>query len=280
MSLILPVDGVRARRQRFAVTLWLSLGVLLVVALWAIFPEIFTHQDPLIGDPLQALQPPSAAHWFGTDHLGRDIYSRTVFGTALTLKATLFSVAIALVIGATIGVIAGYVGGRVDQLFMRVIDVLMAIPNLLLAMAIVTVLGFGTLHIAIAVGLSSIATFARLSRGEVLRSKVNLFVEAAQAGGVSHLTIIRRHIIPHALAPVLSLAALELGFALLSVSALSFLGFGAPPPQPEWGLLVSEGRNYIAAAWWYTSLPGLMIVLAVLATNRVAGFIQDRSEEA
>ncbi|MEG3132586.1 ABC transporter permease [Rouxiella sp. T17] len=280
MSLILPVDGVRARRQRFAVTLWLSLGVLLVVALWAIFPAIFTHQDPLIGDPLQALQPPSTAHWFGTDHLGRDIYSRTVFGTALTLKATLFSVAIALVIGATIGVIAGYVGGRVDQLFMRVIDVLMAIPNLLLAMAIVTVLGFGTLHIAIAVGLSSIATFARLSRGEVLRSKVNLFVEAAQAGGVSHLTIIRRHIIPHALAPVLSLAALELGFALLSVSALSFLGFGAPPPQPEWGLLVSEGRNYIAAAWWYTSLPGLMIVLAVLATNRVAGFIQDRSEEA
>ncbi|KQN43055.1 peptide ABC transporter permease [Serratia sp. Leaf50] len=279
MSLILPAERRLSLTTRFAYTLWLSLAILLLVALWGIAPSLFAHQDPLVGNPLVALQPPSSLHWFGTDHLGRDIYSRTVFGTALTLKATLFSVAIALVVGATIGVASGYVGGRTDQLFMRVIDVLMAIPNLLLAMAIVTVLGFGTLHIAIAVGLSSIATFARLSRGEVLRSKVNLFVEAARAGGVSHLTIIRRHIIPHALAPVLSLAALELGFALLSVSALSFLGFGAPPPQPEWGLLVSEGRNYIAAAWWYTTLPGLMIVLAVLATNRVAGFIQDKAEE-
>lgn len=279
MSLILPGERLSISGRRFALTLWLSVVMLLVVALWAVLPGMFTHQDPLIGDPLIALQAPSAAHWFGTDHLGRDIYSRTVYGTALTLKATLFSVAIALLIGASLGVISGYAGGRTDRLLMRVIDVLMAIPNLLLAMAIVTVLGFGTLHIAVAVGLSSIATFARLSRAEVLRSKVNLFVEAARAGGASHLTIIRRHIIPHALAPVLSLAALELGFALLAVSALSFLGFGAPPPQPEWGLLVSEGRNYIAAAWWYTTLPGLMIVLAVLATNRVAGFIQDKAEE-
>ncbi|EIC86404.1 ABC transporter permease [Serratia sp. M24T3] len=279
MSLILPGERALTSRRRLAFTLWLSLAVLLVVALWAMVPSVFSHQDPLVGDPLGALQAPSVSHWFGTDHLGRDIYSRTVYGTALTLKATLFSVAIALVVGASIGVISGYVGGRTDQLFMRIIEVLMAIPNLLLAMAIVTVLGFGTLHIAVAVGLSSVATFARLSRGEVLRSKVNLFVEAARAGGVSHLTIIRRHIIPHALAPVLSLAALELGFALLSVSALSFLGFGAPPPQPEWGLLISEGRNYIAAAWWYTTLPGLIIVFAVLATNRVAGFIQDRAEE-
>lgn len=279
MSLLLSGERRWVSRRRFAFTLWLSVAMLLVVALWAMVPGLFAHQDPLTGDPLIALQAPSWAHWFGTDHLGRDIFSRTVYGTALTLKATLFSVAIALVAGATIGVISGYAGGRIDQLFMRLVDVLMAIPNLLLAMAIVTVLGFGTLHIAVAVGLSSIATFARLSRGEVLRSKVNLFVEAARAGGVSHLTIIRRHIIPHALAPVLSLAALELGFALLSVSALSFLGFGAPPPQPEWGLLISEGRNYIAAAWWYTTLPGLMIVFAVLATNRVAGFIQDRAEE-
>jgi len=279
MSLILPGERRIVRRRRLAVTLWLSLLILLLVALWGLAPGLFAGQDPLVGVPQQALQPPSAAHWFGTDHLGRDIYSRTVFGTALTLQATLFSVAIALLAGAGIGVTAGYAGGRTDRLFMRAIDVLMAIPSLLLAMAIVTVLGFGTLNIAVAVGLSSVATFARLARGEVLRSKVNLFVEAARAGGVSHLTIIRRHIIPHALAPVLSLAALELGFALLSVSSLSFLGFGAPPPQPEWGLLVAEGRNYIAAAWWYTTLPGLMIVLAVLATNRVAGFIQDQAEE-
>ena len=263
----------------FVLTLWLSVGLLLVVALWALFPGWFTGQSPLAGDPVQALQAPSAAHWFGTDHLGRDIYSRSVFGTALTLQATLFSTAIALFVGTLMGVLAGYAGGRIDSFFMRIIDILMAVPNLLLAMAIITVLGFGTLHIAIAVGLSSVATFARLSRGEVLRSRTNLFVEAARVGGVGHLTLIRRHILPHALAPVLSLAALELGFALLSVSALSFLGFGAPPPQPEWGLLIAEGRNYLAAAWWYTTLPGLTIVLTVLATNRLAGFIQDVAEE-
>ena len=276
MSLVLIE---KAPRRPLAVTLWLSAAMLLMVLLWAIFPGGFSHQDPLAGDALQALQPPSAAHWFGTDHLGRDIYSRSVFGTALTLQATLFSVAIALFVGTLIGVVAGYAGGRTDSLFMRVIDILMAIPNLLLAMAIITVLGFGTLNIAVAVGLSSVATFARLTRGEVLRSRTNLFVEAARASGVGHLAIIQRHILPHALAPVLSLAALELGFALLSVSALSFLGFGAPPPQPEWGLLIAEGRNYIAAAWWYTTLPGMIIVLSVLATNRIAGFIQDSAEK-
>ena len=276
MSLVL-LD--KAPRRTFPVTLWLSAALLLLVILWALFPAWFSHSDPLIGDARHALQPPSASYWFGTDHLGRDIYSRTVFGTALTLQATLFSVAIALLAGTLSGVLAGYIGGRVDSLFMRVIDILMAVPNLLLAMAIITVLGFGTLHIAVAVGLSSVATFARLSRGEVLRSRTHLFVEAARASGVGHLSIIRRHILPHALAPVLSLAALEMGFALLSVSALSFLGFGAPPPQPEWGLLIAEGRNYIAAAWWYTTLPGLIIVLSVLATNRIAGFIQDAAEE-
>lgn len=269
----------KAPRRRLAITLWLSAAMLLMVILWAMFPGGFSHQDPLSGDALQALQPPSAAHWFGTDHLGRDIYSRSVYGTALTLQATLFSVAIALLLGTLIGVLAGYAGGRTDSLLMRLIDILLAIPNLLLAMAIITVLGFGTLNIAVAVGLSSVATFARLSRGEVLRSRTNLFVEAARASGVGHLTIIQRHILPHAMAPVLSLAALELGFALLSVSALSFLGFGAPPPQPEWGLLIAEGRNYIAAAWWYTTLPGMIIVLSVLATNRIAGFIQDSAEK-
>ncbi|MFS2225921.1 ABC transporter permease [Pantoea sp. B65] len=276
MSLLL-LDN--SPRRPLAITLWLSIALLLMIALWALVPGWFSHQDPLAGDPLQALQSPSAAHWFGTDHLGRDIWSRCVFGTALTLQATIFSVAIAFLVGALTGVLAGYLGGKVDSLFMRIIDILMAVPNLLLAMAIITVLGFGTLHIAVAVGLSSVATFARLSRGEVLRSRSHLFVEAARASGVGDLAIIRQHILPHALAPVLSLAALELGFALLSVSALSFLGFGAPPPQPEWGLLISEGRNYIAAAWWYTTLPGMMIVLAVLATNRLAGFIQDYTED-
>lgn len=253
----------------------LSSAVLLLVLAWAFAPGLFTHANPLLGVPRDALQAPSSVHWFGTDHLGRDLYARTVYGTAASLQATALAVAIALVVGSAVGTIAGFFGGVLDASAMRAMDVLMAIPNLLLSMAIVTVLGFGTVNIAIAVGLSSVATFARLARGEVMRWRVSPFVEAAAAGGVRTPAIIWRHIVPHAAGPVFALAALEFGSAVLAVSSLSFLGFGTPPPRPEWGLLISEGRNYIAAAWWYTALPGLVVVAVVLSANQLARFIQD-----
>jgi peptide/nickel transport system permease protein len=252
----------------------LGVIVLLLVLGWALWPQLFTQFDPLLGVPADALQRPSAAHWFGTDHLGRDLYSRTVYGAGLSLRATLLAVLIALFSGILLGVLAGFFGGWVDALLMRLVEVLMAIPALLLAMAVITVLGFGTLNIALAVGLSSVATFARLVRGEVLRWRASTFVEAASACGVGPWTIITRHILPHASAPVLALAALEFGSAVLSVSALSFLGFGAPPPQPEWGLLVAEGRNYMIAAWWYTSLPGLVVAAVVVSANQLARALQ------
>lgn len=253
----------------------LGLAVLLWVLAWAIWPGLFSHYDPLLGVPSQALQGPSAQHWFGTDQLGRDLYSRAVQGAAISLQATALAVAIALLMGILVGVVAGYFGGWADALLMRVVEVLMAIPSLLLAMAIITVLGFGTLNIALAVGLSSVATFARLVRGEVLRWRTSVFVEAAVSCGVGPWTIIRRHILAHAAGPVFALAALEFGSAVLSVSALSFLGFGAPPPQPEWGLLIAEGRNYMVAAWWYTTLPGLVVASVVLAANQLARAVQD-----
>ena len=253
----------------------LGVLVLLTVLAWALVPGAFSHYDPLLGVPSQALQSPSAEHWFGTDQLGRDLYSRAVHGSAISLQATALAVAIALLVGILLGVIAGYFGGLVDALLMRVVEVLMAIPSLLLAMAIITVLGFGTLNIALAVGLSSVATFARLVRGEVLRWRTSVFVEAAVSCGVGPWTIIRRHILAHAAGPVLALAALEFGSAVLAVSALSFLGYGAPPPQPEWGLLISEGRNYMVAAWWYTTLPGLVVAAVVLAANQLARAVQD-----
>lgn len=256
--------------------LLLSILVLVVVLSWAIAPWLFTSHDPLRGVPRDALLPPSAEYWFGTDHLGRDIFTRTVYGSAVTLQATALAVFIAFVTGGAIGVTAGFLGGRTDAVLMRLTDVLMAIPSLLLSMAIVTVLGFSTLNIAIAVGMSSVATFARLTRGEVLRWRVSLFVEAAETCGVSRLGIIWRHILPHALGPILALAALEFGAAVLDIAALSFLGFGTPPPQPEWGLLISEGRNFIAIVWWYTTLPGLVVVASVLAANRLARHLQDR----
>ncbi|AZY49201.1 peptide ABC transporter permease [Bordetella avium] len=265
--------------RRVPLSLALSLAVIVLVLGWAFFPGVFTSADPLRGVPQQALQPPSFAHWFGTDHLGRDVYARTVYGTALSLQATALAVLIALFWGGGLGLIAGFAGGRVESVLMRCADTLMAIPTLLLSMAIVTVLGFGTVHIAIAVGFSYVATFARLMRGEVLRWRGALFVEAAVASGVGLGGVLLRHIAPHAAGPVLSLAALEFGAAVLAVSSLSFLGFGAPPPQPEWGLLVAEGRNYIASAWWYTTLPGLVVAAVVLAANRIARYAQDQGEQ-
>ncbi|MGE8637571.1 MAG: ABC transporter permease [Achromobacter sp.] len=256
----------------------LSIGVILLVLGWALSPQAFTSADPLRGVPQDALLPPSATHWFGTDHLGRDIYARTVHGTSTSLQATSLAVLIALLLGGVIGLVAGFMGGRVDALLMRATDILMAIPTLLLSMAIVTVLGFGTVHIAIAVGLSYVATFGRLMRGEVLRWRSAVFVEAAVASGVGIRGILLRHIAPHAAGPVLALAALEFGAAVLAVSSLSFLGFGAPPPAPEWGLLIAEGRNYIAAAWWYTTMPGLVVATVVLSANQIARYAQDLGE--
>jgi len=285
---LLPGQAVSAaplfasRRMAAAVTLLrrrpllpLGIAVLLLALGWALLPGAFSHFDPLLGIPSQALQSPSTAHWFGTDHLGRDLYSRAVYGAALSLHATALAVLIALGVGVFLGVIAGYFGGVLDAILMRLVEVLMAIPSLLLAMAVITVLGFGTVNIALAVGLSSVATFARLVRGEVLRWRTCVFVEASACCGVGPWTIIRRHILAHAAGPVLALAALEFGSAVLSVSALSFLGFGAPPPQPEWGLLISEGRNYMVAAWWYTSLPGMVVAAVVLAANQLARAVQD-----
>ncbi|MET0949063.1 ABC transporter permease [Pseudomonas syringae] len=280
-TLATPPTGAYRQRSKLASLLRrrpllpLGLLVLLLVLAWALWPSGFSHHDPLLGVPSQALQSPSASHWFGTDQLGRDLYSRAVHGAAISLQATALAVAIALVVGIVLGTIAGYFGGVADALLMRVVEVLMAIPSLLLAMAIITVLGFGTLNIALAVGLSSVATFARLVRGEVLRWRTSVFVEAAVSCGVGPWTIIRRHILVHAAGPVLALAALEFGSAVLSVAALSFLGFGAPPPQPEWGLLIAEGRNYMVAAWWYTTLPGLVVAAVVLATNQLARAVQD-----
>ncbi|HXZ08855.1 MAG TPA: ABC transporter permease [Paraburkholderia sp.] len=257
---------------------WLALAsalVLLMVVGWGLMPRLFTSADPLLGQPLQALQAPSGAHWFGTDQLGRDLFARTIYGASTSLRATGLAVLVALLGGAPTGLLAGYFGGRFDAVVMRAVDVLMAIPSLLLAMAIVTVLGFGTIEIAVAVGLSAIASFARLTRGETLRWRGADFVDAAVVSGVGDLGVIVRHIVPHAAGPVLALAALEFGSAVLSVSSLSFLGFGAPPPQPEWGLLIAEGRNYLALAWWYTTLPGLVVLLVVLSANQLARFAQD-----
>ncbi|WP_026425943.1 ABC transporter permease [Actinokineospora inagensis] len=248
----------------------LSVAVVAFVLLCAVAPTLFTGQDPLAGVPAERLQGPSARHLFGTDETGRDVFTRVVHGSALSLQATVLAVLVALVIGAGLGLLAGSRGGWVDSLVMRVVDVLQAVPAILLSLALVTALGFGTTNVAIAVGVANVATFARLTRAEVLRVRTGAYVEAARASGVRWSGVLTRHVLPNAVGPVLVLATLTFGTAVLEVSALSFLGYGATPPTPEWGSLVAGGRNFLATAWWMTTFPGLTVAAVVLATNRIS----------
>lgn len=277
-------DPAPARRRRHS--RWTRPGalaallVLAVVAAWALVPGAFTSHDPITGVPADRLLPPGPGRWFGTDHLGRDLFARTVHGTGLSLQAALVAITIALVVGALVGLVAGVAGGWVDDLLMRGADVLLAIPGLLLSLAVVTVLGFGTVKVAIAVGVASVATFARVMRAQVLRVRHATYVEAARLAGAGRVAVVLRHVVPNAAAPVLALAAVELGAVVLAVSALSFLGFGATPPTPEWGSLVSEGRNYLAVAWWYSTLPGLVVAVVVLAAGRLGRAIEPTGRTA
>jgi peptide/nickel transport system permease protein len=246
-------------------------GVLLVlVAVAAFAPGLFTSADPLVGEPADNFAAPGAAHWFGTDELGRDVFARVVHGTALSVKATLIAVAVAFVVGGLLGLVAGFVGRWVEDVIMRVVDVLLSIPALFLSLALVTALGYGTVEVAIAVGIASVAGFARVMRAEVLRVRSAVFVEAARSSGTRWYGVLARHVLPNSLGPVLVLATLELATAVLAVSSLSFLGFGAPPPAPEWGNLISEGRNYLGNAWWLSTMPGLVVAGTVLGINRIA----------
>jgi len=254
----------------------LAVLVLVTVAAAALFPDLFTAYNPIRGQGGARLKPPSLEHLFGTDQMGRDLFTRVVFGTRESLKAVVLAVSVGMAAGCGIGLLAGYVGRWVDDILMRLMDVLLSVPMLLISLAIINALGFGMVNIAIAVGIGSVAAFARVTRSQVLKIRTAAFVEATQFAGIGRLTVLRRHIIPNALGPVIVLATLELGWAILSVSALSFLGFGPPPPTPEWGLLVAGGRDYMTAAWWLTTMPGLVILATVLSANRLAQALSGR----
>jgi peptide/nickel transport system permease protein len=220
--------------------------------------------------PEENFSAPGSAHWFGTDSLGRDLFARVVHGAQLSLRATLIAVAFAFVAGGLIGLVAGFSGGWVDDVLMRFVDVVLSIPTLFLSLAVVTALGYGTTKVAVAVGVANIAGFARVMRSEVLRVRTATYVEASHGLGARWYTVLGRHVLPNSIGPVLVLATLEFGTSILAVSSLSFLGYGAPPPAPEWGTLIADGRNYLANAWWLTTLPGLTIAATVLAANRIA----------
>lgn len=250
--------------------LWLAYAIIAVAALAAIAPGLFTPLSPIEGIAGAQRLAPQADYWLGTDQLGRDVYTRIIYGASHSLSAALVAVAMGLFIGTAIGVIAGAFTGRVESVLMRLVDVLLAIPSLLLSLTVIILLGFGTLNAAIAVGVASIASFARLARGEVVRIRHSDYVEAAFGSGGTFWAVLWRHILPNALTAVLAFATLQFGQAILALSTLRFLGYGTPPPVPEWGLLIAEGRNYLSTAWWLTTFPGLVVLAVVLATNRIS----------
>ena len=256
----------------------LSLIVLGLAVLCALFPQLFTSQDPNQGGDTTALLQPSFQHWFGTDAVGRDLYTRVVYGARQSLLGALLAVLFGLIVGTILGIIAGVRRGWVDAVIMRVVDVLLSIPGLLLSLSVIIVLGHGIFNAAIAVGITSVATFARLARSQVLSVAGSDFVEAAYGSGGSSFQVLVRHILPNSLTAVFAVAALQFGLAILQLATLGFLGYGAPPPTPEWGLLISESRDYIATAGWLTIAPGLVIVAVVLAANHLSQTLRKAAE--
>jgi peptide/nickel transport system permease protein len=265
-----------ARLRRVGPGLALSWLIIALVFAWAALPQVFTDYSGTEGVPGEQLQPPGAEHVLGTDGLGRDLYARVVHGARYSLSGAFVAVAVGLLFGTLLGLIAGARGGWLDALIMRLVDSLLAVPSLLLSLSIIVLLGFGTINVAIAVGAVSVARFARLARSEVVRVRRSDYVEAAFGSGGTFWAVLRRHVLPNSLTSVIALAALQFGSAILAISTLGFLGYGAPPPTPEWGLLIAEGRNYLSRAWWLTAAPGVVVVLVVLAADRISKSIQRR----
>jgi len=252
----------------------LALMMLGVVVVWTLVPGWVTTHDPLVGDTAEKFLPPSLSHWFGTDRAGRDTFTRVVHGTHNTVFGAIISTVIGLSIGSTIGVVAGVARGVSDAVLMRLVDVLLAIPGFLLALCVVSAFGPGTAKIAIGVGIAAIAPFARVARSEALRVVQLDFVDAARMSGAKPATVLFRHVLLNSAGPIIALIPIELGATILSIASLGFLGYGAPPPEPEWGTLLSEGRDFLARAWWLTSLPGLVVLCTVLAVSHASRWLQ------
>lgn len=259
-------------RHRAAVMGLLVLGTMLGLVLTA---PLWTAHDPTRQQLAQALRPPAAQYLLGTDHLGRDMCARLLYGGRLSLLIGGLAVAIGLVVGVPLGAISGFHGGLVDLLIQRLADVLLSFPGFLLALALVSMLGVGVHNVIIAVGISAVPSFIRLVRGAVLTLREQVFVEAARALGLCPSSILVRHVLPNAMAPIIVQATLNLGSAILVAAGLGFLGLGVQPPTAEWGTMLGEGRQYIFHAPRLTLLPGLAIFLAVLGFNLLGDGLRD-----
>jgi peptide/nickel transport system permease protein len=248
------------------------LAVIAIVGLTAQWLAPFGINDT---DVPNALQSPSGAHWFGTDELGRDVFSRVLVAIQASLRVAVVSVAFAVVVGVTVGVVAGYRGGWLDAVVMRIVDVMFAFPVLLLALAVVAVLGPGITTTILAIGIVYTPIFARVARASTLSVRVEPFVQVSRAMGTGHLYILGRHILPNVAGPLIVQTSLSLAFAILSEAALSFLGLGIQPPQPSLGRMIFDSQGFVTMAWWMAVFPGAAIFVTVLAFNLIGDGLRD-----
>jgi len=253
----------------------LAIGLIAGFAFCAVFAPLLAPYDPLTQALASRLEPPSPAHVLGTDQLGRDIASRLLYGARISLFIGVVVVASAGIFGTCIGLVAGYVAGLVDESLMRLTEVFLAFPPLILAMAIAGALGPSLTNAIIAIAAVTWAVYARLARGQILSLRRREFVEAARSIGVHPVRILARHLLPNAVAPLLIQASFDMGAAIIAAAGLSFIGFGAQPPTPEWGVMISEGRNFISTQPWLSLFPGLAILFAVGSFNVLGDGLRD-----
>jgi peptide/nickel transport system permease protein len=249
-------------------------GLSLIVLITLVAPWIAPY-DPTALNYDHLLEPPSGAHWFGTDDLGRDILSRVLWGGRESLRVGFMGIAIAIVGGTIVGLVSGFYGGRIDMLIQRIVDVMLAFPTILLLLSIVAALGPSLQTVLVALGISSIPGYSRLVRGSVLAAKNFEYVTAARIVGATNRRIMVRHILPNVVAPIIIYSTLGLGSAIIATAGLSYIGLGAQPPSPEWGAMLNYGRSFLRDAWWMSIFPGLSIFATVLCVNLLGDGLRD-----
>jgi ABC-type dipeptide/oligopeptide/nickel transport system permease subunit len=278
-----PVSTPRVRDPRWALLkraltargATFGAAVLLLVALMALLAPFVAPYDPLKQDLMNARMAPSGGHWLGTDDLGRDVLARVIYGSRVSLIAGLASVAVGVVAGSLLGLGAGFAGGKIDSLVMRLVDAVLSFPGLVLALALGAVIGAGLTGVVIALGVVYTPTFARLMRGQVLTVREREFVHAARVLGAPGWRIVMQHILPNVATPIVVQASLSIAFAILAEASLSFLGLGVPPPEPSWGGMINQGRGYLQVAPWIVFGPGAALFVTVLGLNFVGDAIRD-----
>ncbi|WP_018249076.1 nickel transporter permease [Orenia marismortui] len=256
-------------------TAMFGLGIISLLILAAILSPFLAPYNPIETNILQRLKAPSGGHLFGTDNLGRDILSRIIYGSRISLQVGIISVSLALVLGVGSGVIAGYYGGKIDTLIMRLMDIMLAFPSILLAIGIMAILGPQLSNAMIAIGIVNLPRFARIIRSSVLSVKEEEYIEAAKSLGANDFTIIMKHVLPNCLAPLIVQSTLSIATAILEAAGLSFLGLGAQPPTPEWGAMLSAGRASLQIAPWVVAFPGIAIMITVLGFNLFGDGLRD-----